>query len=91
MFDVTLRAEEPNISVTLAPASAWPVIDAVCSFALMMLSWATVATVGRVGAIVSTVIWRVTVDETLPAASVAFTVSVSAPSPIAVTSAGVSV
>ena len=81
----------PIDSAKAAFASAVPEIVAVCSAALMRSSEATAAIIGALGAIVSTVILRAVAAETLPAASVAVADSGSAPWPMAVMSAGVSV
>ena len=81
----------PIDRVTVAPASALPLIAADCSPALTMSSPATVRSWGAFGARVSTVMVRVPAEDVLPAASVAFTDSVSAPWPMAVMSSGCSV
>ena len=67
------------LNATVEPASAVPLIAAVCSLALTMLSPATAEIVGADGASVSTVIWRVPAVEVLPAASVTFTDRISSP------------
>ena len=85
-----MRVLAPIVSATVAPASAVPVMAAVCSLALTMSSPATMAMVGRLGAIVSTVMTAVRGGATLPAVSVAVTVRVSLPWPMAFTSSGVS-
>ena len=86
-----MRTLPPRDSATLAPASAVPVIDTVCcSLALTMSSPATLEIVGASGTTVSTVMSRVTTAEALPAASIACTVRVSRPWPIARMSAGMS-
>ena len=79
------------VSATAALGSAVPAIAADCSLPLMTLSPATSEITGAAGASVSTVMSRVPAAEVLPAASVAVTDSVSAPSPMAVMSAAVSV
>ena len=79
------------VSATVACASAVPLIADVVSPALTMSSPATVAIVGAFGATVSTEMARDTAAETLPAASVARAVSVSAPCPMAEMSASVRV
>ena len=71
----------------VAPASAVPLMAAVCSLPLTMLSVATVLITGVVGVTVSTVMLRVPAALTLPAASVAVAERVSGPCPIAVMSA----
>ena len=79
----------PSVSATVAPASAVPVIVAVCSLALTTSSPATSEIVGAVGATVSSVMTRDPSADTLPAASVAEAVTVSVPWPMAVKSAAV--
>ena len=85
-----MRVLPPRVSATLAPASTVPVMATACSLALTTSSPATRPISGACGATVSTVIARVPSSDTLPAASVAVTRKVSAPSPIAVRSAAVS-
>ena len=74
-----MRVLPPIVSLTVASASAVPVIADACSLALTMSSPATVEIVGASTAVVSIWMVRVTADETLPAASVAVAESVSAP------------
>ena len=69
--DVTMRALETLRAV--------PLIAAVCSVALMILSVATALITGAAGALVSTLIVRVPAVPVLPAASVAVADSVSLP------------
>ena len=69
------------VSATVAPASAVPVIAAVCSLALTTSLPATCAMVGASGTMVSTVIARVPAGETLPARSATVAESVTAPCP----------
>ena len=80
------------VSTSLAPASAEPETTAAdFSTALIRSSPATAAITGAPGARVSTWMTCVTAAEALPAASTAFTESVSAPWPIVAMSAAVSV
>ena len=80
---VSVRTLGPIFSATVVPASAVPVMAAVCSVALIRSSEATTAIVGVVGAIVSMVTLRVVAGETLPAASDAVADNCAAPCPIA--------
>ena len=78
-------------SVTLAFASAVPVIETDCSLALSTSLPATIAMVGGLGTSVSISMARVASAETLPAASETVATRVSGPWPMAVMSAAVSV
>ena len=88
---MTVRVLPPRVKATLLFASAVPVMATDCSAALTMSSTATLEIAGTLGAMVSMLMARVPVDETLPAASVAVAESVSLPCPMPVMSSGVSV
>ena len=88
---VAVRILAPIVNATVAPASFVPVIVAVCSLALMVLSGAKALIVGAVGAAVSTVMARVNAVLVLPAASRALMVRVIAPWPRLRRSAAVAV
>ena len=86
---VTVRVLTPMLKLIVAPASAVPLMAAVCSLSLTMLSVATALITGVVGVTVSTVMLRVPAALTLPAASVAVADRVSEPCPMAVMSAAI--